>query len=777
VGVCAPARVRACVRACVKFPFPFRCILPSRGGHTATTCASPPEPSHDTCLGTTLTVISGCRAEECVPAGAHPPGAAAAEGDAGWEEAWHNLLLLQALRPDRLLDGARFFISRVLGDRFLKVPDTELSAVLDAAPPWQHTFMLAAAAGVDTHQRVEMLAQSRGVVCCVIALGSPEGYEAADKTLAQASARGGWVLLKNVHLAAEWLHNVEKRLNRMQCHGSFRLFMTMEITAPVPPSLLQSAQLVVYEPPAGLKASLKRTYSTVVAAEERGEQRKGPLECSRLLLLLSWLHGVVLGRLRYCPVGWTRAYEFSETDLRNAADAIHLWLERASEGRSNIAPDRIPWSALRELVALSYGGRIENDFDQLALRSLMQRFFSARIFDLDYKLVAPAADAQVGVPEGSSARVFLEWIDALPDSHGPSWMGLPSDSDTLLLAGRGRVVMDGWSVLIATNLAEDAADGDQGQQLASAATGAGAVEPPSNAPKWARQLATSVEKWLSMLPEAMEAPSYEGDDAVMRCVSREVHTAARLLATVRTDLGQVHASLWRAGPAPAVRSAHLRDISARLRRGHLPDHWRTHHQVPAGIKTEAWLKDLALRVSRLHDLARSIAAPDQRPVRVWLGGLFQPGAFLTATRQRAARARSLSLEKLALEVSIADGDGHQGGAVGGAACEVLVEGCMIHAARWDAAESCLCPGAGEARALPPMMLGWRDTSRDAGGSADDRRERDGAEDASMVELPMYLNAERKVVLSTVRLKGRVEEGAAVTPWHELCSAITLWADP
>ena len=105
---------------------------------------------------------------------------------------------------------------------------------------------------------------------------------------------------------------------------------------------------------------------------------------------------------------------------------------------------------------------------------------------------------------------------------------------------------------------------------------------------------------------------------------------------------------------------------------------------------------------------------------------------------------------------------------------------MLHAARWDAAGGCLRPGGSEARALPPMTLGWRDTSRDAGvagGAADDRRERDGAEDASMVELPMYLNAERNIVLCTVRLKGGVEEGAAVASWHELCAAITLWSVP
>ena len=47
-------------------------------------------------------------------------------------------------------------------------------------------------------------------------------------------------------------------------------------------------------------------------------------------------------------------------------------------------------------------------------------------------------------------------------------------------------------------------------------------------------------------------------------------------------------------------------------------------------------------------------------VTVWLGGLFLPEAFLTATRQVAARAHSWSLETLELEAPlISAADSHQ----------------------------------------------------------------------------------------------------------------------
>ena len=38
-----------------------------------------------------------------------------------------------------------------------------------------------------------------------------------------------WVMLKNVHLAPQWLVQMEKRLHSLTPHSNFRLFLTMEI--------------------------------------------------------------------------------------------------------------------------------------------------------------------------------------------------------------------------------------------------------------------------------------------------------------------------------------------------------------------------------------------------------------------------------------------------------------------------------------------------------------------------------------------------------------------
>ena len=42
-----------------------------------------------------------------------------------------------------------------------------------------------------------------------------------------------WVLLKNVHLAPQWLVTLEKKLHTLTPHTNFRLFLTMEINPKV----------------------------------------------------------------------------------------------------------------------------------------------------------------------------------------------------------------------------------------------------------------------------------------------------------------------------------------------------------------------------------------------------------------------------------------------------------------------------------------------------------------------------------------------------------------
>ena len=57
-------------------------------------------------------------------------------------------------------------------------------------------------------------------------------------------------------------------------------------------------------------------------------------------------------------------------------------------------------------------------------------------FDADFVLVP--ADPTAGTPalvapEGSRRDTFLQWVATLPDSQPPTWLGLPSNAEMVLL--------------------------------------------------------------------------------------------------------------------------------------------------------------------------------------------------------------------------------------------------------------------------------------------------------------------------------------------------------
>jgi dynein heavy chain 1, cytosolic len=62
-----------------------------------------------------------------------------------------------------------------------------------------------------------------------------------------------------------------------------------------------------------------------------------------------------------------------------------------------------------------------------------------------------------------------------------------------------------------------------------------------------------------------------------------------------------------------------------------------------------WIPNLARRLAQLNHIA---ALDNLTNVEVWLGGLFFPEAYITATRQAVAHRKKWSLETLNLRLDI-----------------------------------------------------------------------------------------------------------------------------
>ena len=184
-------------------------------------------------------------------------------------------------------------------------------------------------------------------------------------------------------------------------------------------------------------------------------------------------------------------------------------------------------------------------------------------------------------------------------------------------------------------------------------------------------------------------------------------------------------------------------------------------QVPAQTSTHAWLVDFAERAKQFQRLSTHAANGENlRCAPVWLGGLFVPEAFFTATRQAATRQaaahdQAWSLEQLRMEL------------------DVLPRTTTLDDASFKLIdlrfEGATC--AGDVLALTHDMVTVPGTTVLRWVHAPEGSK---YKDTERVELPIYLNSTRANLLLTVDL--RASPGVTQHTFYErgvaiICSAL------
>ena len=123
---------------------------------------------------------------------------------------------------------------------------------------------------------------------------------------------------------------------------------------------------------------------------------------------------------------------------------IDTWIDAAAQGRSNIAPTKMPWELIRTLITEAYGGKIDDENDFVQLSQLVDSFLTPEAFDDDHKLIhgMPGSGGEeeggLTVPGGTGMRGFMEWVKRLPEREPPTYLGLPANAEKLLLVGHGK---------------------------------------------------------------------------------------------------------------------------------------------------------------------------------------------------------------------------------------------------------------------------------------------------------------------------------------------------
>ncbi|KAK7218812.1 hypothetical protein V2G26_006815 [Clonostachys chloroleuca] len=351
------------------------------------------------------------------------------------DKALLSLLLVKMFRMDRFVPAAERFVGEVFSPDIFDVVEDLKETVSQVAATLP--ISLVSSPGFDASYKVDSLVERVGVRCTNIAMGSNEGLASADKAVSEAAQTGSWVLVKNVHLAPTWLQSLEKRMDALNPHKDFRLFLSMESSPKIPVNLLRASRVLMYEQPAGIRANMKDSMSSLST-----RTNKSPVERTRLYLLLSFLHAVVQERLRYAPnLGWKGFWEFNDSDYECSAFIADTWLDMVAGNRTNIAPSNIPWDMIRYLVTETYGGKIDDEGDFKLLGQLVSTFLVPEAYDVDHKLVDGPDGSSLVVPSGTGVQDFVSWIHKLPEREPPSYLGLPANAEKLLLVGLGRALI------------------------------------------------------------------------------------------------------------------------------------------------------------------------------------------------------------------------------------------------------------------------------------------------------------------------------------------------
>lgn len=413
--------------------------------------------------------------------------------------------MIKYLRPDRLLQAMSLFARKALMADLSELSTYRLADIVTHEMRATTPMSLVSIRGYDASYRIEALVTSIGMKCTSVAMGSQEGFTLADQAIALASRQGNWVLLKNVHLASAWLGQLEKKLQTLNAHTHFRLFLTMESNTSIPVNILRQSHIIMNEPAAGIKANLMDSLRGISSTR----LLKGPAEKPRLYFLLAWFHAVVQERLRYVPLGWSKVYDFNDSDLASAFNTIDTWFNSVSQGRANVNPAAIPWEAIRTLIKQSvYGGRVDSDFDQKILDSFVDDVFTSSAYNVDFELVSSSAGiASVTVPEGTKLDQFLTWVQSLPDKEPPAWLRLPPSTERVIAVAQGKntpfrllrshQILLGAELLNKLRKMQALTDEDEdGAPTSLSAKGEGTQQPI-----WMRTLSQQCHNWLNALPE------------------------------------------------------------------------------------------------------------------------------------------------------------------------------------------------------------------------------------------------------------------------------------
>jgi dynein heavy chain len=539
-----------------------------------------------------------------------------------------KLLVVRCLRPDRLNMATDNWIRGNMpeGPRYAD-SDSTLNAyqileesLADSAPTVPIYFILSP--GADVVQDVDRAADVRGLEKNVsyhnISMGQGQDIVAMH-CLDMGHKQGHWTILNNVHLMPVWLIELEKKLDSFNIEGSherMRVFLSSEPSNAIPIGILARCIKLTNEPPAGLRANMKRAWSSF--DKEMIDESDGKLK--GIIFGLCVFHSVLLERKRFGSKGYNMMYPFSLGDLRDSTIVLQNYMENA--------PSKIPWADLRYLFGeITYGGHIVNDFDRLLANTYLEHYMKDELFD-EMELYPFADDEKESfkAPSPTTFDRYAAYVDTELTVETTIAFGLHPNAEIGFRT-------ENSLALYATLVELQPREGGSGE---------GGMSPQAVAENCMNDIMDKVQETrfdMDDIDAQLEEKGPYQNVFIQECTWMNL-----LLNEIRRSL--VELNLGFAGEL--TMSDSMDNLMTSLFLDKIPEGW---HAIawPSQRNLGQWLINFNLRIAQITDWTTN---PSGIPKVTWLSGMVNPQSFLTAIKQVTAQNMGAELDKLCIQTDI-----------------------------------------------------------------------------------------------------------------------------
>ncbi|XP_019521077.1 PREDICTED: cytoplasmic dynein 2 heavy chain 1 [Hipposideros armiger] len=633
---------------------------------------------------------------------------------------FHQVLVVQALRPDRLQSAMALFACKTLGLKELSPLPLNLKRLyketLEIEP-----ILIIISPGADPSQELQELANAERSGDCYhqVAMGQGQA-DLAIQMLKECAHNGDWLCLKNLHLVVSWLPVLEKELNTLQPKDTFRLWLTAEVHPNFTPILLQSSLKITYESPPGLKKNLMRTYESWTPEQI---SKKDNIHRAHALFSFAWFHAACQERRNYIPQGWTKFYEFSLSDLRAGYNII----DRLFDGTKDVQ-----WEFVHGLLENAiYGGRIDNYFDLRVLQSYLKQFFNSSIIDVfNQRNKNSIFPYSLSLPKSCSILDYRAVIEKLPEDDKPSFFGLPAN-----IARSSQRMISSQVISQLRILGRSVTAGCKFDREI-----------------WSNELSPVLNLWKKLNQNSnlihlkVSPPNDRQGSPILSFIVLEQFNAIHLVQSVHQSL----AALSKVIRGTTLLSSEVQKLASALLNQKCPLTWQSKWEGPEDPLQ--YLRGLVARALAIQSWVERAEKQALLSDTLDLSELFHPDTFLNALRQETARASSCSVDSLKFVASWK-------GRLQEAKLQIKISGLLLEGCSFDGNRlSENQHDSPSVSSVLPCFMGWIPQGSYGPYSPDE-----------CISLPVYTSAERDRVVTNID----VPCGGSQDQWIQCGAALFL----